>query len=226
MGSKMTDKETLELFKRAKAGDQRAKADMVLGYLPVARSLVVRAIRSRIIEEAWIEDVLADCEIAILLSIDDWDPDKGKFTTHIYKRVFKAIESYANSVRKFHGQNTWQDKSDRFFNKMVFFEDRGDFAESNWDDGGKIVKEESCRIFLESGESILEAKEAVERLKEGIDQLSRRRRFCILNYYGLFGHRPMTRNEIASILLIEPRRVRTFIEEAKKTLMLMGALHE
>ena len=84
---KLSREESLELVRKAKEGDIKAKEDLIKGYDKLIKSMIRKYLKNSSLQA----DMYSEAVIGLLESIKDYDESKASFVTYAYFHILKRI---------------------------------------------------------------------------------------------------------------------------------------
>lgn len=76
----------------AKEGSEEAKNELIRRYTPMIRKFINKYHNDLTMSNDLIEDLYSEGVFAILNSINNYDQDKSKFTTHVFYQIRQAVQ--------------------------------------------------------------------------------------------------------------------------------------
>ncbi len=244
----MTHREEINLSKRAKAGDQRARKKLVEKNLKLVVS-VAKKYRGMGLP---FEDLIQEGNIGLMKAVEKFDPDRGwRFSTYatwwIRQAVQRAVADKGRTIRVPVHMGEKIRKMARTYNQLSAELEREPSDEEVAEGLGWSVEEVrtvkdampdatslnrplgSEQDASELGE-LLEDERAsdtagevmrdmeTEGLQAAIERLPERHRYVLVRRYGLDGQKPATLAELSEELEISRERVRQIQREAERML--------
>lgn len=227
----LSEAEELELGNKAARGDLKARNSLVNSHLKYVVS-IAKTYAGKGVELA---DLISEGNIGLLFAVEEFDPQKGRFTTYASYWIKKAIcdairersgithaeyktdrfEEYKDKLRK-HISNRYR-RSEQDYEPFVWINEVLSLYEP-------LDKESEATIsdFLadesQNPEDIIIANSIEEKLKDILSGLSEIEKVYVVNYYGLEGHKPMTIEEIADAYKMPVGKVSRTIKNTLRTL--------
>jgi RNA polymerase primary sigma factor len=247
-GRLLSHREEIDLSKRAKAGDKRARQRLIEKNL----RLVVSVAKKYRGYELPFEDLIQEGNIGLMRAAEKFDPDRGfRFSTYatwwIRQAVLRAVADKGRTIRVPVHMGDKIRKMARTYNALSAKLARGPTEEEVAEDLGWTVEQVrdvksampdagSLHQPLSSDEGSSELGDLIEdervsdtpdtvmremetdQLKEAIERLPDRARYVLVRRYGLDDREPATLAELGDELDISRERVRQLQLQAKHML--------
>src|SRR5215207_7679050 len=247
-GKLLTHREEIDLSKRAKAGDQKARQRLIEKNLRLVIS-VAKKYRGMGLP---FEDLIQEGNLGLMKAVEKFDPDRGwRFSTYatwwVRQAVQRAVADKGRTIRVPVHMGEKIRKMARAYNELSAQLEREPNDEEvakilGWDiDRVKDVKSAipdatSLNQQLSSSEESSELGDLVEderesrvvgevmreletrRLMESVERLPERQRRVLVRRYGLDGEKPATLADLSEELAVSRERIRQLQREAEQAL--------
>ena len=247
-GELLTHEEEIDLSKRAKQGDKRARKRLIEKNLRLVVS-VAKKYRGYGLP---FEDLIQEGNIGLMKAVEKFDPDRGfRFSTYatwwIRQAVQRAVADKGRTIRVPVHMTEKIRKMARTYNELSAELEReptdDEVAERlGWTVGEVLDVKDAMPDAMSLNQPLGAEKDAsevgefvedelasdtpgevmremeTEHLKEAIERLPERARYVLVRRYGLDDHAPATLAELGNELEISRERVRQLQREAERIL--------
>lgn len=229
--TKLSEEEMRELGFRSLHGDLEARSKLVKGNLRLAWDI---ADKYRGLGVP-LEDLIEEANLGLILAVEVFDPEKGKFSTIATPYIRKAITGAITKRSGFGGLTDWYAKLKMKIKEEInssenFSHDR-EYDPFDWIDNVISLEtaisedeegdETTSQDFVDGGQSVMQEVldgSLTEALNEIIAGLSEKEQLYLNCFFGREGCKEMSPAEIAEAYKESEARVQTTIRHALRAL--------
>lgn len=235
----LSEAEELELGNKAARGDLQARNTLVNSHLKYVVS-IAKTFAGKGVELA---DLISEGNIGLLFAVEEFDPQKGRFSTYasywIKKAMYDAIKEQSGITQAENKPDRFEDYKDKLRKHISnrYRKNEKEIEPFAWinevlslDQPLDAESEVSISDFLadESAnpEDIIIANSIEEKIKDILSGLSEMEKVYVVNYFGLEGNKPMTIEEIADAYKMPVGKVSRTIKNTLRTLRINEKVKE
>lgn len=188
--------EEVELTNRIKRGDESAKKKLVESNL----KFVVSIAKKYCNDDIPFEDIISEGNLGLIRAAEKYDASAGnKFITYAVWWIKAYINNYIESFNKF------QD-IDNEFRKVAYMDDGYEYDFE--------YEREMADINGEFDRNMMDTKYRDDAIDGIMSSLEKRERRILELYFGLYGEKSLTLNEIGAEMNLSGERVRQIMDKA------------
>ena len=244
----LSQEDEADVLKRVKAGDERAKEQLIKSNL---RFVVAVAKRYRFINDVPFEDLIAVGNLGLMRAAQRFDSDKSvRFISYavwwIRQAMIQVVSSHGNPIRlplnRVHTSlrlKKLEEKLTKQFNRKPTLEELAEAAVMRLRDLKKFLRETPSVVSMDStpvdldedlflrdvitdysADPLIEAeRHSLERELQGLlENLSEKERIVLMHRFGLYDIKAHTLEEIGKLLGVTRERVRQIEAQALEKL--------